>query len=73
MPGLRRPRRRGRLSGSLAAPKQPSVISAGQRISVEILCRVPNVPLDSAQLRLQSAQLVHAARTAVPVPRPRAV
>ena len=31
----------------------PLVIPAGQQVAVEILCRVPDVPLDSAQLRLQ--------------------
>src|SRR5215213_10165470 len=32
---------------------QPLLIPAGQQVAVEILCRVPDVPLDSAQLRLQ--------------------
>ena len=31
----------------------PLLIPGGQQIAAEILCRVPDVPLDSAQLRLQ--------------------
>src|SRR5215216_5694872 len=31
----------------------PLLIPPGQQVAVEILCRVPNVPLDSAQLQLQ--------------------
>jgi hypothetical protein len=31
----------------------PLLIPAGQQVTVEILCRVPDVPLDSAQIRLQ--------------------
>jgi hypothetical protein len=31
----------------------PLLIPAGQQVAVEVLCRVPNVPLDTAQLRLQ--------------------
>ena len=31
----------------------PLLIPGGQQVAVEILCRVPDVPLDSAQLRLQ--------------------
>jgi hypothetical protein len=31
----------------------PLVIPAGQEIMVQTLCRVPDVPLDAAQLRLQ--------------------
>jgi hypothetical protein len=31
----------------------PLLIPAGQQVTVEVLCRVPDVPLDSAQVRLQ--------------------
>ena len=31
----------------------PLLIPAGQRVAVEILCRVPDVPLDTARVRLQ--------------------
>jgi hypothetical protein len=31
----------------------PLLIPAGQQVAVEILCRVPDVPLDTAQVRLQ--------------------
>jgi hypothetical protein len=31
----------------------PLLIPAGQQVAVEILCRVPDAPLDSAQVRLQ--------------------
>ncbi len=31
----------------------PLLIPAGQQVTVEILCRVPDVPLDSAQVQLQ--------------------
>jgi len=31
----------------------PLVIPPGQEVTVQILCRVPDVPLDSAQVRLQ--------------------
>lgn len=31
----------------------PLLIPAGQQVAVEILCRVPDVPLDSAQIQLQ--------------------
>jgi hypothetical protein len=31
----------------------PLLIPAGQQVAVEILCRVPDVPLDTAQIRLQ--------------------
>ena len=31
----------------------PLVIPSGQEVTVQILCRVPDAPLDSAQLRLQ--------------------
>jgi hypothetical protein len=31
----------------------PLVVPAGQEVTVQILCRVPDAPLDSAQVRLQ--------------------
>jgi hypothetical protein len=31
----------------------PLLIPAGQQVAVEVLCRVPDVPLDTAQVRLQ--------------------